>query len=218
MHTSYVRIRNVSSGRHRITYAIVAAFVLLLPAVTVTGQQKSAATAHEVYTSPDRVFGFEYPSGLKLHSEGSCLGNLVCVEWPSDYVYKGYDFTGAQFWVGTATEPEGAAGSSKKVTTESDCLAFHGNSDGVGTTVINSVRFATRSWTEGAAGTSSDFQLFRTFYNGACYELGTVISVANAGYSEEDYASGRVRRFTKTDNAQVKTVLSGIVSSFHFVK
>jgi hypothetical protein len=200
------------------TYAIIAAFVLLLPAVTVMGQQKSVATAQEVYSSPDRVFRFQYPGRLKLHSEGSCLGNLVCVEWPSDYVYKGYNFAGAQFWVGTAKEPEGAAESSKKVTTESDCLAFHGYPDRLGSTVINGVRFATRSWTEGAAGTSGEFQLFRTFYNGVCYELATEVLVADAGYSEEDYASGRVRRFTKTDNAQVKGVLNGIVNSFRFLK
>ena len=199
--------------------ALLCALVFAVGAAALPGSR----SAQRIYVSPDRTFQFSYPKWLVLHAAPEkfhgwlCSVFIVCFEYPRD-LYKGYDFGPTEFWVANPVQLLDVRGSAQPVATESDCLTFRTYTEVVSKTVINGVKFATLSRSGVAAGTASGIQLFRTFHNGKCYELGTSVSISAGGYMKEDYETGRIKHFTEADQKRVRTALDGIVRTFRFLK
>jgi hypothetical protein len=200
------------------------------PEVEVTPEHREAKLdiylppKRRTYVSPDGTFQFSYPTWLVLHADAEkfggylCHDSVVCLEYPRE-LYEGYDFGHAEFWVNThPVQVRDVRRGGEPITNEADCLTFRTNTEPVSTTVINGVKFATWSRGGAAGGTSSEFQFFRTFHKGKCYELGTDVSISYDGWGKEEYESGKIKHFTAAEQKKVRGVLDAIVRTFRFLK
>lgn len=207
---------NLDMKRLALLYALVFALVAVALADNPSTRRK--------YVSPDRVFQFSYPPVFVLHAEPDkfhgwlCSSFIVCLEYPREQLYDGYDLGPVEFWVTNPIQLLDVRSSAHPITTEPDCVKFRTYAEPVSTTMINGVKFATLSRSGVAAGTTSDIQLFRTFHAGKCYELGSSLSIAAGGYTKEDYEVGRIKHFTLADQKDLRAVLDGIVRTFRFLK
>lgn len=182
--------------------------------------QPGGNSAMRMYSDPGGAFTFAYPKSFHLREDiGGMLsqGCIACLSYDRN-LYPHSNFAGAEFWVDIPKDPAKPDGDSPEpITTESDCVSFRGL-EGVKRPppeMIGGATFARVTWGGAATGTESDVELFRAFHDGKCYELGTEISVIGA-YDPEDYASGRVKRFTQSDEEHVRRDLQLVLHTFLF--
>lgn len=184
----------------------------------------------QVFTSPDGVFQFKYPSVL-IHctqkqaqegwwipdddcnsqdkvcdDPGSSALTIACFAYPKDEFKDKPEFSAAAFF---AAEVRTAA-------TEESCLkgSQYWLIEKTEDTTIHSVRvrhFTTSdAWTSGG----QTGEIYRVFRGGTCYEFG--VQWASTSFSAFD--PGTIKQFTKRDAAKVSSALQRPVDSFTFLK
>ncbi|MBV9072743.1 MAG: energy transducer TonB [Acidobacteria bacterium] len=172
------------------------------------------------YVASDGSFILDYPSSLQVRRESDgtiSQGCIACFSYDRNLFPKS-NFASAEFWVGLATNPAGSdSDTPQPIDRKEDCVRFYGldNVQRLPQRLIAGTFFARIRWGGAAAGTESDTELLRTFHNGKCYELGISVAVVGA-YDPQDYASGRINRFTEADRQLVWKELQQAVQSFRF--
>lgn len=126
---------------------------------------------------------------------------LACVAYPPAR-YQGYTFEGAAFSVNKDTDSD----------TENKCLASL--KPPVQTESINEVEFKTAYQSSAGMGHGMSQYSYRTFHNGACYELDIRIAMSSMG----GYSPGTIKEFTDADEQKVRVSLAKVLSTFRFLK
>jgi hypothetical protein len=157
---------------------------------------------------------FTYPVSYTLYTgagqgpSDTCQSAVACVVYPRDR-YAGTNFLAASF-------EERVIDGAK---TKRSCLTPQMNARIPEFTVardpkiINGVQFLHGTSADNAASLYLSTDLYRTFYQGRCYELS--ISLATNSFGSFD--PGTVREFTSNDDQRVRRELTTILDSFRFV-
>ena len=187
----------------------------------------------QTFTSPDRVFKFQYSPGLvhcssQKSEEGypgswfpapacssqqgvcddaaSSATTIVCFAYPKDDFKDKPTFIAAAFFIAEVRE----------ATTPGACLKGSPNwlIESSQSTRINSISGKlfriTSEWTSGG----QDGEIYRVFHDKKCYEFGIQEATTNpAAYDHE-----AIKEFTKQDSAKVRASLEQARDSFTFFK
>ncbi|MBV8827951.1 MAG: hypothetical protein JO108_01850 [Acidobacteriaceae bacterium] len=136
--------------------------------------------------------------------------SVVCFEYPP-HRFAGTTFVSASAEItllGARTE-KACIDPGQDVISEDEHALYHLDSSQP-TRVIDGVKF--RHTLDGAAAMSSDveFNRYRGFDKGKCFELATVVTYANIAA----YDPGQIKEFTSKDKATVTRELIRIIDSF----
>jgi hypothetical protein len=192
-----------------------------------------AQTSPSTFTSPDRVFRFQYsrllvrcipepsqegysgswdPADACMSQAGVCDdaassdSTVVCFAYPKNKFKDKPTFSAAAFFVAEV----------RKATTQANCLAGskYWRTPNTANVTINGLRFKlfhiSDSWLSG--GQVGD--IYRVFHRKRCYELG----IQQAGTSLGAYGAGTIKEFTKRDQGEVHACLKQTLDSFRFLK
>jgi hypothetical protein len=187
--------------------------------------QASGATVP--FASADGMFGFHYAAELvkcdaqdaKVTSEsvwapaeacrcndpGGAAVTAVCFGYPKDKFKDKPAFNGASFFVATDVNAADAA----------SCMAGSANwgeVKGVNTT-IGGGTFRHFQVSDAAMSRYSNSDIYRGFHAGKCYEL-----VIQEMTTNPDVYDAGTQKFTKEDEAEVKSKLMQVLQSFRFLK
>ncbi len=128
--------------------------------------------------------------------------SLVCFVFPSDTFPKS-NFESAGVAVGILND----------ATTEQSCFAqMNGEMSNAGDKTINGIVFRSFSYGDAATSHRSNGFNYRTFHNGACYQLSTRLNTTVF----EVYEPGTIQRFTSDQERSILSQMDMIVSSFRF--
>ena len=191
------------------------------------GQSGSPRT----YTSPDRAFQFNYPGPLILCENGtkgspenwlpieSCEDQRplcsdtsgagrasACIAYPHARL-EGYNLLHAAFSVNKLHDAR----------TEADCLRTPADAEpvkGSKEQTIHGTRFTIINTGDAGLSHTWDIKGYRTFHQGTCYELTTIMSWVSTGA----YDPGGIKAPSTQMMALIQTSLKRTVDSFRFLK
>jgi len=179
----------------------------------------------QTFTNPNGIFQFTHLQALvhcvgeggswapseDCSSQGGLCddvlssGTLVCFAYPKQKFTTKPAFGGAAFFVAEI----------KKATTEKACLAGEDwlvrRSE---KTTINGVPFKVFHISDAWMSGSQDGDIFRTFREKRCYELG----IQQVWVSTGGFDAGPFEEFTKDDERVVRIALEQVLDSFRFLK
>jgi hypothetical protein len=192
-----------------------------------------AHSTQRTFTSPDRVFKFQYspalvhcssqkseegytgswfPAAACSSQQGVCddaassATTIACFAYPKDDFKDKPTFTAAAFFVAEV----------RAATTPGACLKGSPNWIVLSSqsTRINSIRGKlfriTSEWMSGG----QDGEIYRVFHGKRCYECG----IQEATSSPAAYDPGTIKEFTERDSAEVRARLKQALNSFAFLK
>ncbi len=204
----------------RLQWALLAVVfgIVLTPSGVVAQSRRQPQM--ETFTSPDGSFAFRYPDWLvncKTETNNLscnaympiCSGldesSLACIAYPREKVPEQQTFGGAAFVVAIENDAHD----------EKACLQIPdlppASWSHPHTKKINGVKFWVIHTGGVATGNTIDQQVYRTFHNGVCYELGINLSGVNPMQYDPPYPK-------YYDVEKVQSPLRQVLESFRFLK
>jgi hypothetical protein len=186
------------------------------------------AQIQKTLTSPEGLFRLRYsdflvncmsrPEGSSYPDSCQSLGpvctvpgsdgiTMACFAYPKEKFRDNHQFVAASVFVSKI----------KSAKNQKTCLKGSRNwfviSSEPKTTTINHVEFREFEVGDNWAGGGQSGPVYRTFHNGACYELGIQEVMSRAAYDPE-----RDKLLTDEDRAEVRKPLAQVLDSFVFLK
>jgi hypothetical protein len=211
--------------RHAAALALVGWYLLCPP----LSWAQNHAEALKTFTAPDGAFSFLYwnslirckwipevwaPAGCSayqptcddLADPGHGQTSIGCFAYPKNK-FSDTNLEAATFSVEVVDEH----------TTAKSCLAGPDlgglGVDKHGITRIHGASFAAFEFGEGGMNQGVDVELYRTFHNGKCYQLGVNFATANAEVFDPP-----IRALTDKDEKEINGTLEAARKSFRFLK
>lgn len=176
------------------------------PGVVVTADWKT-------YTNPQYNYSFTYPSDFALTSQGTALSYIlkchdddqVCLYYIGEKTANGFEMAALEIQVSTSSN---ATGITPPITAE-DCTKTVGSGGQPTQKSINGIAFYFIQDREAGLGHRLITDLYRTYYNRACYTIG--ISMAN-----NNGVDGKP--LDPTFATMIKKKLESVLTTFKFTK
>jgi len=173
-------------------------------AVTTTTGDIIAGVPNATYTNSRLSFTITYPS-TATSSAFDFSGFLPRTQTPvvsfvlPSSMSQGTNLGEAGVYIGATTTPAAMRACESPVS--------NGGETSVGTTTINGQEFASFTSSDAGAGNFYDSKIFRTYQNGACFEIVELLHSGNIG----NYPAGTVSEF---DKSKFQGILDAIVRTY----